>query len=89
MRDDLLVQHPLESGKQAVKLFGLDHGPRDDCKLPSMESTDEICLLFCFNDVLKLETESVERMSSLRVLKDRNQFNYSLVISFLSESTTS
>lgn len=58
MSYNLLVKHPLKRRKQSIELLGLNHGPRDDCKLSGVQSADEIELLLGLNNILELETES-------------------------------
>jgi hypothetical protein len=58
VRRRLLVELPFQCGKKLVKLFGLDHGPRDNLQFSRMKTSDEVSILLVLNNLLEFERES-------------------------------
>jgi hypothetical protein len=58
MRRRLLVKLPFKGTKELVELFRFDHGPGNNLQISCMKPSDEVCVLFILNYLLKFEQVS-------------------------------
>lgn len=64
MCDWLLVQPLLHCLKKCIELSRLDYGPGNDRELPAVETTDKVRLLLACDDLLELQAEPIQLVSS-------------------------